>query len=45
MPFLHAFDNTHFWSGTHNPRDPIGMILSHFVVFGGGLDFGHLDNI
>ncbi len=26
--------------------DPIGvMILSHFVVFGGGLDFGHLDNI
>jgi len=29
----------------HTTLDPIRVILSHFVVFGGGLDFGHLDNI
>jgi len=29
----------------HTTLDPIGVILSHFVVFDGGLDIGHLDNI
>jgi hypothetical protein len=29
----------------HTTLDPIGVKLSNFVVFGGGLDFGHLGNI